>query len=611
MRSEVLGAWGEALGKWSSAFGALSDKLHEADRVSQINTGLVAIDQAFSLYNRDLIQKKWDRPVGAGSDKAAIPFSQIDEWELEADHAAQVKTLEDYVNQTVTNKDARDYLTNIVKQKAVSNYQQVWDSWFTHHNIELVAQSDRNIATVMQGSDTTETKKAKIATQLASDTASGIRHADDAAAYRLKLEESVNTEWAYAEALEVAKKAGYNAEASDIWIDRNTPFWNGDPGKRQATKNVVRQEVEYQRNERQRINNEHDEQADMIITMGEFEALQANSSEALTTLLKSIPGEKLSDPARIRFWEDRIQRDLQYVNTPFDSAEAEKAVDKYQKAYAEDLDLRLADLIAKDYNPNELRKLVIEAGQKRYINGTQAKDRMGWLEEKFTKYTKEAIDYLNARVKEKKLSPVESQKINAQMMKWVFENPQATREDLDLAVDNLIQPAVNRTADNWYVQSIQKGAEVGRTTALSDKDLLDQLATRLYTKAKTENPEIELIGASPDMKNAYGFGAGHPYFVANDKRDYVYLVDDKGVMKLYRIDKVMDKKTGKQMIDPSTGNLVFTPFDYQGEKEKKAEADRKLREARAEIERKRQAEIERAQSAEEQRKRQAQFPRLF
>lgn len=559
----------------------VTGQLHEADRVSQINTGALAIEQAFSLYNRDLTKKKWDRPAGA--DGALIPytFGQIDENELAADHAAQVKTVEDIVARTTTNKAARDYLTNLVQQKANANYSQVWNSWFTEHNIELVGQSDANIASIVGSNKTPEGKKAAIAQQLNTDAGSGIRRAADVARYRQTVEQQIDSSWAFGSAIEVAKKAGYSADASDLWLDQNTAFWNGDPTKRQAAKVAVRQEVEYQKGQKDAADNQFLEDTNMAWAKMSIGA--GNNSGILRQMLGvlqtggkgtiTVNGEQRElsgdfgkagqSAATAIYWNDRLGRLIEGIENPpkVDTAARDTwQADNYSYAVMQ-LTMAQAGIDPKTgmpraggpANSGELLKMINEFNLTTDANGKpvirfKGEDLAKLYRDFGTMETTEAYKLgettINNRAKELKLS---TQDIGNALVAWrqaYRQNPDAEEADIITGalniVNGLLRQNISRdiaATGGWLSgeakltadEQALKDAADGRFKFMVGEDpanlpYFNQLASVWLARAQKDFPKAGITYARPEDTGIYG-PEGTPLMFDKDENVYRYVME--------------------------------------------------------------------------------------
>jgi hypothetical protein len=263
----VAGMWAESLDSLSRSLTAFSSRLNEADRVSQYSSGLSAMDRAFSTYNRSIKDKRWAKPAdtessaksvsGESGASAQLTLGQIDEASLTADHAALISTQRDFIRQNFRNKAAQEQLLAALEQRSVQHYDQVWELWSTETTHRLIADSDQNITYWAEKTDfTPEQRMQQVDTLLRSDVNTGLRRADDAAAYSEKMKREIESSWAVGTAVEQAKAAGWNMQAADAWIDANTPFWDGDPAKRIAAREVVAKEVNYRVKEIDRIKEE-------------------------------------------------------------------------------------------------------------------------------------------------------------------------------------------------------------------------------------------------------------------------------------------------------------------------------------------------------------------
>lgn len=258
--SDYLNA-GEILGRSLQQFGqtlsGFSERLLEADRVSQYSSGLAAMDRAFGLYERTLKEKRWPRirsneDTGAVEPSSGVEYTlgQIDEPLLATDYDGFVRTQRDFIQQNFRNKRAQEQLLQVLEGKSVAHYEQVYRLWETYKVHELIADSDRTIKYWAENTALApEERIAEVTNILNSNVQGGLRFADDAAMYLEKATDQVYSSWAIIGAVEQAKLAGWDPKAADTWLDANTPFWNTDPVKREAARNVVRSRVEWERSE--------------------------------------------------------------------------------------------------------------------------------------------------------------------------------------------------------------------------------------------------------------------------------------------------------------------------------------------------------------------------
>lgn len=313
--SDALNQWAEGSLRLSRTLSAFSERLQEAERVSQYSSGLAAMDRAFSTYNRSLKDKRWARP----RDSAEIPGSvdgtgpgtgdawtlgQIDEATLAADHDAMVKEQRAFIMQNFRNRKAQEQLLQVLERQAVQNYDRVADLWGTYKTHELIAESDRNIKHYAAKTDRTpEQRVAVIKTLLQSDVERGLRFADDAAVYLEKITDEIQSSWAVQSALEQAKAAKWDVGAADAWLDANTPFWDLDPAKREAARNTVRDRVAREQREQQRLDDMHDDAAWRALE--DFDLANHDELEALRKGIENLPQSKFRNPEKQTYWLDR------------------------------------------------------------------------------------------------------------------------------------------------------------------------------------------------------------------------------------------------------------------------------------------------------------------
>lgn len=255
-QSQVTQQLAQNMSRTVSVLGAFRDRLDEADRVSQYSSGLAAMDRAFLQYNRGLKDKRWARPrqsddvpgsvdasglEGSNGASAELTIGQIDEEYLAADHQTMVQAQRDFIRRNFSHRKAQEQLLQVLEQRAAQNYDSAAKLWSTHRMQQMVFSSDANINYYAQKKGLTpDQRMLRINAQLQADVNNGLRLADDAAMYRAKLQDQIQSAWAVGTAVEQAKAAKWDTAASDAWLDENTPFWDGDPVKRMAAKNDVR-----------------------------------------------------------------------------------------------------------------------------------------------------------------------------------------------------------------------------------------------------------------------------------------------------------------------------------------------------------------------------------
>lgn len=272
----------------------VAGRILEAERVSQISSGLVAMEKSFQDYNRTLPQKEFPNPSGTG-EGGAWSLAQVDEEILQADHEQMVQSQREWIERNVRNRGAREQLLQTLEQKSVANYGQVAGLWETYHINGLRAQSNQNIQTVLESNADLPTMKAKIQAQLTADVNTLVRKADDAAIYQIQLFDQAESASAYAGALRVVEQTQGNQEAVNQWIDQNTNFWNDTPDKREALKGVMGQQIENMRTQRIRAEQEYDRKATTDF-LNAYEQLWENPTGLRQTLDK-VRAFDWKDPA--------------------------------------------------------------------------------------------------------------------------------------------------------------------------------------------------------------------------------------------------------------------------------------------------------------------------
>jgi hypothetical protein len=542
----VAGMWAESLDSLSQSLTAFSSRLNEADRVSQYSSGLSAMDRAFSTYNRSLKDKRWAKPAdtessaksvsGESGASAQLTLGQIDEQSLTADHAALISTQRDFIRQNFRNKAAQEQLLSALEQRSVQHYDQVWELWSTETTHRLIADSDQNITYWSEKTDfTPEQRMQQVDALLQSDVNQGLRRADDAAAYSEKVKREIESAWAVGTALEQAKAAGWNMQAADAWLDSNTTFWDLDPTKREAARNVVRQRVEYEQQEQKRINEEYD--AEQNRTLEDFDLANYDNIDALRGAIKKLPEAQFRIAGHQTYWQDRWNDRVTFLTKPLP---VDKGIhDDWQKANASLLLTQLVQAQADGVQPQKLRKMIDEYNVVKDPQGNVIDYRItgsdlqklykDFVDPSSSVAYKEASSWIVAYAKEKKLSQTATEDLVARWTDLYRSHPDASEDEMRRAAEALATPIARQDLERMFnkvnIQAIFGDAKVlttaeqalldvqergftWRSTEPENLTYLQQLAQKWLGVGQGRYPTEGLVRAEPDINGYYGVGRG-------------------------------------------------------------------------------------------------------
>jgi len=582
---DALGILSAGLGKLGSALEHYSDRLYEADRVAQYSSAIAQIDRGFQTYNRGLVDKRWDAPLGADGKLIPRTLGQIDETILGADHERLVRDQQEFINRTVTNTQAKEQALRALEQKAVANYGQVTKLWETFRIHEMVAMSDRNITLYIETGDPADvvTKKEKIRAQLFADVQSGIRYADDAAVYQEKLYDQVETAAAMAGALDAAKAANYDVAVAERWIEANTPYWAAAPNKRQALKNIVRDEIAYQQREELRLAQEHDDKASR--TLEDAELANMNNIEGIRAMIRTLPAAQFRIPGNQTYWLDRLERRLRYLENPGDT----DAENTWQKKHEAKVLTQLVLAVAEGVTPGQAWDLVQGYMEKNSIRdeegnitaypisgATLQKWRFGGIcdAEKGDAY-QNMTKIIVAYAKDKKLGALETQELVNRF--WDFYRDRAataTEEEIRKAADALMRPIKDRNMQKLFDRSGVQGL-LGTTTVLTEQEAalreaeegaftwrsdasipyLNELASYWLEVAQREFPTENIIRAEPDVYGFYG-GEGAPLFYDENGQLLKYFIEDKQGVLYRRVQHRDGSRAWERVLKPREPAVV-------------------------------------------------------
>jgi len=164
------------LGQVAQDAGQIFRKSYEADRVAQVNRGLTYLERSYQGYNQSLEQKGFTirqhvEPQPGESNTAFLQraeqfqpggdaevigrFGQATLADVQADEDEFYQQQLEYINQTITNKAAREEMIQHATAKHLQNRQVVARQWqiasqheFNASNVELadqILQSDASL----------------------------------------------------------------------------------------------------------------------------------------------------------------------------------------------------------------------------------------------------------------------------------------------------------------------------------------------------------------------------------------------------------------------------------------------------------------------------------
>lgn len=554
-----------AFGDLSRTFTGFAERLNEADRVSQYSSALASMDRAFSTYNRALKEKRWARP--ANSDEVAgtvaaeagasgqLTLGQIDEETLAADYDAMLKEQRDFIRQNFRNKRAQEQALQALEMRSVKNYDEAANLWGTAKDHELKAESDRNIRYYREKTELTPDQSiARIQTQLRADVETGLRRADDAAFYLEKESETVRSAWATRTAIEQAKAAKWDTTVADQWLDTHTPFWDLDPVKREAARNLVKSRVAWEQQEQHRLYDAHDDEADLVLESGYLKGV--DDVVMLRKLRDTLPAAQFRLEGRMQTWTERLTGRIEYlerVDKPVD----DKTHDDWQKANYDRLLTQMVQAKADGVQPNELRQIIdsynvlFDADGKvidyRLSGADLQKAYKEFVEPETSDATTRATAWITAFAKEKKLSPTATEDLVASFWNLYKTHPDASEDEMRKAAEALASPIVKQdlarlfdkvgvqaifgdervmTAAEQALYDVQERGFTWRSKESQNLAYLQELSGKWLAIAQGRFPAEKIIRAEPDVNGYYGM-EGVPLMYNEQGQLYRYIVEGK------------------------------------------------------------------------------------
>jgi len=223
----------------TNLIGFVLGKVSEAERVNQVNTGLTALMRSEAQWQESEQTRTYDRQpmaqdtsglISGGARK--VDFGHATEAEIKTAHDKFIREQKEFILAGASHPAARRELSFHIDQQAVTSFQRTQQNWRVVRQHTAIADLDELAATVMQGTLPWEQKVAAIKTRVDAVVRTGDLWPEDGAAYVAKIMQQAQDAYAYAESLAVMRKVG-TAEAGIAWLDANTPYYDGNPEKRE------------------------------------------------------------------------------------------------------------------------------------------------------------------------------------------------------------------------------------------------------------------------------------------------------------------------------------------------------------------------------------------
>jgi hypothetical protein len=580
--SDVVLSAAEVLRETGRAAGSIYSRLYEADRVSQVNRQLAYLEQQYQDFNRSLAQRAFEvqpepdaapsygetnylaglpagaRPVAPTPIQASFGEATLADIQRVEDQFFQEQL--DYITRTTPNRRAREEMIQHLTMKNIANQAIVAREWSEAADHAAMASLNQLYETVMASNESWEVKVQRITSRVNEMVTAGRLWEDEGEAVITRATQEAQYSFAYHGAMDMMRLAR-DADAGQLWLEENTPFYDGNPDARAEVLRAVRAEFD-------RYAREQDEELDRGFADLH---IRADTLQEVDAALGALTDVQFFDGDKKYTWEQRFLARREFLLSL--AALPEAARQSLEDAQQRNEQLLWAEIAIAKSHLNEPGAMTLRAmramvedsyyatwvfagedtnwemGAPR-IRGPAVRQLLDYLEADEDPMRDNAIRYIEQLARG--LSPEEEFEATNTFMSWYALNRNATPQQMQQAAENIVNPVTQRNLDRHFRQAaqsvfgderildelelltrdIQEGKLIG--LAVSRAEALARYSAALVTRARNDFPGENIETAFTDYQGDYS-QPGSTVLLNGSGVPYLYRLEDK-VLTLWRLD---------------------------------------------------------------------------